>query len=91
MEVDKDDYESKSIVDYYFKDGILLLRARYVGDTLGKDNIMEVTFEDLNMDVPFEIVIYIKKYVVETSRIKGPFIAWAVKVLKSHIRAIRRL
>ena len=89
MEVDKDDHES--IVDYYFKDGIFLLKARYIGMTLGEDNIMKVTFEDLNKDVPFEIVRYIRNYVVDSSRIKGPFNAWAVKVLKSHTRDIRRL
>ena len=91
MEVDKDDYESKNIVDYHFKYGMFLLNARYVGETLGEDNIMEVTLEDLNKDVPFEIVRYIRNYVVDSSRIKVPFNAWVVIILKSHTRAIRRL
>ena len=44
LEVDKDDYEFERIVDHYFKDRILFLKARYVGDTIGEDNITEVWF-----------------------------------------------
>ena len=40
LEVDKDDYEFERIVDHYFKDRILFLKARYVGETLLEDNIM---------------------------------------------------
>ena len=44
LEAEKDHYEFKSIVDNYFKDGILLLKMRYVVETLGEDNITEVWF-----------------------------------------------
>ena len=40
LEVEKDYYEFKRIVDNYFKDGVLLLKVSYVGKTLGEDNIM---------------------------------------------------
>ena len=43
LEVDKDDYEFKRIVDHYFKDGILCLKERYVGQTMGEDNTAEVS------------------------------------------------
>ena len=91
MEVDKNDYEFERIVDHYFRDEILFLKARYVVETLGEDNSMEVRFEDLNRDVPVEIARYIRNHVLEASRRNGTLNAWEVKVLKGHTRAIRRL
>ena len=88
MEVEKDDYESERIVGHLFKDVILFLKARYIGETLGEDNIAKVKFEDLKKDVPVELARYIRNNVVEASRRKGPFNAWAVKVLKDHTRDI---
>ena len=52
---------------------------------------MEVRYEDLKKDVPFELQIYTRNHVVETSTRKGPFSDLAVKVLKGHTRAIRCL
>ena len=43
--VEKDDYESENIFDHYYKDGILFLKERYFGETLGENNITEVSFE----------------------------------------------
>ena len=67
------------------------MKARYVGKTLVKDNIVEVQFEDTKKDVPVEIARYIRNHVLEASREKGFFNAWGVKVLKGHTRAIRKL
>ena len=67
----------------------MFLEARYVGETLGEDNIMEVLFEDLKKDVLVELVRYTRNHVVEASRIKVPFNVWTVKVLKGHTRSIR--
>ena len=67
------------------------MKTNYVGDTLGEDNITEVRFEDLNKDAPVELSRYIRNNVMELSRRKGPLNAWAVKFLKGHTRAIRRL
>ena len=91
MEVEKDDHEFERIVDNYFKDGILFFKVRYVGETLGEYNITEVRFEDLNKDAPVEISRYTRNHVIEVSKRKGPFDAWAVKVLKVHTRANMRL
>ena len=91
LEVEEDDSEFKTIVNNYFKYGILLLKARYVVDTLGEDNSMEVWFEGLWKYVPAGLARYIRNYVLELSRIKGPLNDWVVKVIKGHTRAIRHL
>ena len=91
MEVEKYDYESETFFYQYFNKKISFLKAGYVGETLGEDNIMEVKFEDLNKDVPVELAQYIRNHVVEASMRKGPLNSWEVKVMKCHARAIRRL
>ena len=70
---------------------IFFLGARYVGENLGEDNIMQVLFEDLKEEFPVELEKYIRNHVVESSRIKGNLNDWAVKVMKVNTRAIRRL
>ena len=40
MEIKEDEWEFEKIVDNYFNNGVLLLKVRYVGDTLFKDNII---------------------------------------------------
>ena len=91
LEVEKDYYEFKSIVDHYFKGRILLLKGRYVGETLGEDDIMEVLFEYLKKDIPVKIARYIRDHVVEASRIKVPLNSWMVKAIKCHTRSNRHL
>ena len=91
LELNKYDCEFKTIVDHYFKDRILFLKAGYVGETPTEDKTREVWFEDLKEDVPFELARYIRKNVVEASRRKGPFNTWAVIILKGHTRDIRYL
>ena len=76
------------IVDNYFKDGFLFLKARYVGETLVEDNITEVRFEDLNKDVSVDLGRYIRNHVVEASRRTGTSSAWAVNILKGYTRDI---
>ena len=88
---ENDDYESERIVDNYLKDGILFLKARYVGDTLGEDNIMGVIFEYLKKDVLVELEIYIRNYVVEASRRKAHLNTLEVKVLKVNTISISHL
>ena len=70
---------------------IFFLKARYVGENLGEDNIMEVWFEDLKEDVPVELERYIRNHMVESSKIKGYLNDWEVKVIKVNTRSIRRL
>ena len=89
--MDKYDCSFKRIVDHYFKDIISFLKARYVGETLGEDNITEVGFEDLKKDVTFELARCTRHHVVEASRRKGHFKDWVVKVLKYHTGTIRQL
>ena len=71
-------------IDFFFN-------MRYVGETLGEDNIIEVHFEYLKKYAPVKLKRYIRNHVVEASRRKCPFNAWGVNVLKGHNRDIRRL
>ena len=41
LEVEEDYYEFEKSFGNYFKDGILFLKVRYVGETLEEDTIME--------------------------------------------------
>ena len=70
---------------------MLFLKESYVVETLGEDNTVKVRFEDLEKDLPVELARYTLNCVLEASRRKVHFNAWAVKVLKGHIRAIRCL
>ena len=65
------------------------MKAGYVGNNLGEDNITEVWFEDLKKDVPFKLARYIRNYVVEASGRKGPFNTWGFKVINGQNRSIR--
>ena len=67
------------------------MKARYVGDTTGKDNITEVLFEYQKEDFTVKLARNIRNHVVETSRRKVPLNDWAIKVLKGYTRAIRCL
>ena len=49
------------------------MKARYVGETLGEYESMEVIFEDLKNDVQSELERYIRNHVVEEYGRKGPF------------------
>ena len=42
----------EKISDHYFKNGVLLLKVGYDGDTIGEDNIIEIKFIILKKDVP---------------------------------------
>ena len=35
FEIEEDDYDIEKIVDHYFKNNVLFLKFRYVGDTPG--------------------------------------------------------
>jgi hypothetical protein len=88
---DDSDYEFEKIVDHKWKDGILILTARFQGAT-DEENIMEVPFQVLKKDVPLECAKYIKNYVIDSStRRSGRHTSWANTVLKQHSRTIRRL
>ena len=91
MDRSNDEYEFEKIVDHYFKDGALILKARYWSDVLGEDNILEVPFGILKKDYPMDVARYVKNYVVEKSRRDGQFNAWASKVLKANARRIKRM
>jgi hypothetical protein len=51
---DDNDYEINKIVDHVFKDGILILKVRYQGETMG-EHILEVPFAVLKKDVSLEL------------------------------------
>ena len=70
---------------------MLFLKFRYVGDTLGKENILNVIFSILNKLVPIELVRYVENYVVESSIGKFSYNAWDIKVLKIHTRDVKFL
>ena len=64
LDVEKDNYELENIVDNYLKYGILLLKARHVGENLGEDNIVKVHFEDFKKDSPVKLERYTLKHMV---------------------------
>ena len=88
---DDSDYEFEKIVDHKWKDGILILTARFQGTT-DDGHIMEVPFPVLKKDVPLECAKYIKNYVIDSAtRGAGRYTSWATTVLKQHTRTVRRL
>ena len=91
MDIEEDYYDFENCFDRYFNNGVLFLKAGYVGDTLNEDNIIKIPFKILKKDLPIELARYVKNYVVEASRWKGIYNAWYIKVLKGHTRAVKRL
>ena len=89
--IEEDDCWFYEIVDRYFNNVVILLKGGYVGDTLGKDNIIEVPFIILKKDLPIELVRYVNNCVVEASRQKVLYNSWSTKVLKGQTRAVKNL
>jgi hypothetical protein len=88
---DDSDYEFEKIVDHKWKDGVLILTARFQGAT-DEGHVMEVPFPVLRKDVPLECAKYIKNYIIDSStRGSGRYTSWANTVLKQHTRTVRRL
>ena len=71
LDTEEDDHEFGKIFDHYLKNDVLFLRVRYIGDTLGKYNIIDVPLITLKKDVPIELVIYVNSYIFESSGRKG--------------------
>ena len=65
-------------------DCTFLLKVKYIGETLGRDNIIDVLFEDLKRDILVELERDIINHVFQESSTKGSFNAFAVIVLKAH-------
>jgi hypothetical protein len=82
-------YKFDRILDYEFKDGVLLLKARYLDDDIGK-HTLTVPFPILKRDVPLEVAHFIRDNVVEDKR-GGYYNTWAKHTLKAHARGVRRL
>ena len=60
---------------------MLFLRVWYVVDTLGEDNMVDVSFGILRIPLIIELSIYVKIYVVEESTWKTTHIFSANNVL----------
>jgi hypothetical protein len=86
---DDDDYEIDKIVDHVFKDGILILKVRYQGATMG-EHVIEVPFGVLKKDVPLELAKYVRDHVLDEKR-NGHYNQWAKKTIQTHGRCVRRL
>ena len=52
LNIEEDDYKFENVVDNYFKNGVMLLKVKYVGDNLGKYNTIKVPFRIFKEDVP---------------------------------------
>eukprot|EP00957_Ditylum_brightwellii_P080720 6138960-Ditylum_brightwellii.AAC.1 len=85
MDPSKEDFEFEKVIDHFFKNGLLILKARYKSETIGEDNVLDVPFEVSKNDAPIAVARYIQEYVVEVSRRKGRYNEWATKVLKSNL------
>jgi hypothetical protein len=68
-------YKFDCILDYEFKDGVLLLEARYLDDDIG-EHTLTVPFPILKRDVPLEVAHFIRDNVVEDNR-GGYYNTWA--------------
>ena len=55
LDIEEDDYDFDKCFDHYLNNGVLFLKVGYFGDTLEKDNIIEVPFIILNKYVPIEL------------------------------------
>ena len=52
---------------------------------------MDISFCTLKKNVPVELAWYIRNYAVEADKRNGRYNKWALSVLKTHTRAIRRV
>lgn len=82
-------YDFVKVIDHEWRDGILYFHIRYL-DQHQEEIVCEHPFDTVKKDIPLEIAKYIRNYVVDSSR-KGYLITWALKVIKQHGRAVRRL
>ena len=82
-------YKFDRILDYEFKDGVLLLKTKYLDDDIGEHDLT-VPFPILKRDVPLELAHFIRDNVLEDKR-GGHYNTWAKSTLKSHARGVRRL
>ena len=83
------DYRFDCIVDYYFDQGILLLKVNYVcGDN--QVHTLEVPFLILKKDAPLELARYIQQHVIEMKR-GGRYNTWSKKAIYNHHHAVRRI
>jgi hypothetical protein len=79
-------YKFDCILDYEFKDGILILKARYYDDDIGEHDLA-VPFPILKRDVPLELARFIWDKVIE-DRQDGHYNLWAKSTLKAHARGV---
>jgi hypothetical protein len=86
---DNVNYKFDCILDYSFKEGVLLLKARYLDDDIG-EHPLTVPFPILKWDVPLEVAHFIRDNVVEDKR-GGYYNTWAKHTLKAHARGVWRL
>jgi ribosomal protein L37E len=86
---DDDDHEIDKIVDHVFKDGILILKVRYQGETKG-EHVLEVPFGVLKKDIPLELAKYVQDHVLDEKR-NGHYNQWAKKTIQTHGRCVRCL
>eukprot|EP00957_Ditylum_brightwellii_P003511 265943-Ditylum_brightwellii.AAC.1 len=91
MDVQADDYELDVIVDHHFKDGILILNARYYSDPNESKDVWEAPFNALKKDTPLEVARYIQNHVTETSRQNRHYTMCARSILKQATRSVKRM
>jgi hypothetical protein len=91
MEMQDDDYQLDVIVDHSFRDGMLILKARYYSNSTETKDVWETPFNIIKKDAPIEVAKYISNNVVETSRRNGYYGNWARNTLKHASRSIKRL
>ena len=60
-------YKFERILDYEFKDGVLVLKTKYVDDDIG-EHVLSVPFPILKRDVPLELARFIWDKVIKDKR-----------------------
>eukprot|EP00957_Ditylum_brightwellii_P127797 9746495-Ditylum_brightwellii.AAC.1 len=54
LDLQADNYELDIIVDHHFKDGILILKARYYSQLNNSNDVWEMPFNVLKKDAPLK-------------------------------------
>ena len=88
---DDQEYGFERIIDYYFKEGILMFKVRYNGELA--DKTWDIPFNMLRRDAPYETAKYIKTQVAEIDR-RGTFATCAnntIRIMHTRTRHLQNI
>eukprot|EP00957_Ditylum_brightwellii_P212203 15367071-Ditylum_brightwellii.AAC.1 len=89
--IQENDYKLDVIIDHHFKNGVLILKARYFSESSDVKDVWESPFNTIKIGAPLEVEKYITNNVFETSQQNRFYNTWAQKILKQSARSIKRM